>query len=77
MVANKFCQDLLTDLALSELSTERDEPKKRAQHELSLAENFSKPIGLKRFHHGIPEQEKAQLHKYCNMASESEAFTSW
>lgn len=42
-------------------SQPRDEPKKGTQHELSLAENFSKPIGLKQFHHGIPEHEKAQL----------------
>lgn len=39
----------------------RAEPKKGTQHEFSLAENFSEPIGLKQFHHGIPEHEKAEL----------------
>lgn len=40
-------------------SQRRAEPKKGTQREPSLAENFSEPIGLKQFHHGIPEHEKA------------------
>lgn len=59
MVAKKSCQDLLTDLAFLALNWELSQ-RKALSMSFHWLKNFSEPIGLKQFHHGIPEHEKAE-----------------